>query len=83
MPIYWFYYWGIPELLNKEFIFSNGSVEEICRNLEAMNLKAMHEEAIRSFEKAKEYDYSKLDVERNNFYKAFSLGINNGGKNES
>ncbi len=74
---------GIPELLNKEFIFSNGSVEEICRNLEAMNLKAMHEEAIRSFEKAKEYDYSKLDIERNNFYKAFSLGINNGGKNES
>ncbi|MCP1126095.1 glycosyltransferase family 4 protein [Bacillus sp. 3103sda1] len=73
---------GIPELLNEQFIFSNGSVKEICEKLKKMDKKSMYKEAIRSFEKAKEYDYDKLDIKRKTFYQEFILDFKGGISNE-
>ncbi|USK43968.1 glycosyltransferase family 4 protein [Cytobacillus oceanisediminis] len=62
---------GIPELLNKDFIFKNGAVDEICELLKKMDEKMMLSEAKRSFKKAKEFDKEFLDSKRTNFYKGF------------
>lgn len=62
---------GIPELLNDEFIFNNGAVNEICELLKKFDKKVMVEEAKRSFEKAREYDKTELNEKRNMFFKGF------------
>lgn len=62
---------GIPELLNKEFIFHNGAVSEICEMLKKMDKETMIKEAKRSFKKAKEYDKDLLDERRTAFYMKF------------
>lgn len=62
---------GIPELLNKEFIFRNGAVDEICDLLKKIDKETMIKEAKRSFQKAKEYDKKLLDKKRTTFYKEF------------
>jgi glycosyltransferase involved in cell wall biosynthesis len=66
---------GIPELLNKKFIFHNGAVSEICNLLVQMNKKIMLLEAVRNFEKAKEYDRDLLEEGRKNFFKEFMESI--------
>lgn len=66
---------GIPELLNKQFIFNNGKVNEICNLLKKLDGKIMIEEAKRSFEKVREYDKEKLDKKRNKFYAEFMKNI--------
>lgn len=63
---------GIPELINKKFIFKSGSVDEICTLLKKMDKNTMFEEANRSFEKAKEFDAELLEEQRISFYKQFS-----------
>jgi glycosyltransferase involved in cell wall biosynthesis len=63
---------GIPELLNKDFIFQKGAVDEICALLERLDKETMYEEAIRSFEKAKEFDRDLLERRRTAFYKLFT-----------
>jgi glycosyltransferase involved in cell wall biosynthesis len=62
---------GIPELINKEFIFKNGAVDQICELLKKMDRKIMISEAERSFNKANEYDKAYLDEKRTHFYKEF------------
>lgn len=62
---------GIPELLDKEFIFQNGSIKEICKLLRKMDKQNMLEQAKRSFNKAKEYDKDLLNDKRLSFYKQF------------
>ncbi|WP_432354363.1 glycosyltransferase family 4 protein [Sporosarcina sp. A2] len=62
---------GIPELLNKEFIFKNGSVEEISELLKKVDEKMMLFEAERSFKKANEFNKELLDKKRTNFYLKF------------
>lgn len=66
---------GIPELLNKEFIFNNGLVDQICEMVKKLDQDLMIEEAKRSFEKAKEYNKEFLDKKRVDFYKDFLLNI--------
>lgn len=66
---------GIPELLNKEFIFKNGSVDEICTILKQMDSNILLDEANRSFSKAKEYDKTILDSRRASFYKNFQKAL--------
>ncbi|QWI13766.1 glycosyltransferase family 4 protein [Bacillus mycoides] len=73
---------GIPELLNEKFIFSKGSVKDICEKLEKMDKESMCKEARRSFEKAKEYDYYKLDSKRKAFYQKFILDLKGEISNE-
>lgn len=63
---------GIPELINKDFIFKAGSVDEICTLFKMMNKKIMSEEAYRSFKKAKEFDTKLLETKRITFYKEFA-----------
>lgn len=62
---------GIPELVNKRFLFSIGSVNEISSLLKMLDTKTMLEEANRSFEKAKRYDKKLLEEKRISFYKDF------------
>lgn len=62
---------GIPELLNEDFIFNNGSVNEICKLLKRMDKNMMVKEAIRSFDKAKEFEKDLLDKKRQEFYLEF------------
>lgn len=66
---------GIPELLNKEFTFHGGSVDEICELLKKMDKNSMIEEANRSFEKAKEFDRDILNKKREEFYRNFAKGV--------
>jgi glycosyltransferase involved in cell wall biosynthesis len=62
---------GIPELLNKEFVFKKGSVKELCNLLKRLNKEEMQKEANRNFEKAKEYNKELLDQKRTAFFKEF------------
>lgn len=68
---------GIPELLNPEFVFNRGAVNEICNLLKKMNIESMKHEAMRSFEKANEYDSEELNLKRNIFYKEFAIYAKN------
>ena len=66
---------GIPELLDSDFIFKNGAVDEICRLLENVNKNILLEQADRNFEKAKEYDSLLLDRKRADFLEKFKREI--------
>jgi len=66
---------GIPELIKSEYIFSNGSVSEICKLLKKMDKEEMKKEAKIVFEKAKEYSKELLDKKRFKFYKEFVFSI--------
>lgn len=68
---------GIPELLDKEFIFHNGAVNEICNLLTKMNKSTMLRQANRSFEKSKEFDEKILNKKREDFYVEFSELLKN------
>lgn len=68
---------GIPELLNPEFIFSNGDVNEIARLLTRFNDETLIREAYRSFKKSQEYDKELLDEKRSSFYKSYLLDSTN------
>ncbi|RDI41656.1 glycosyltransferase [Falsibacillus pallidus] len=62
---------GIPELIDENFTFSAGSVDEIYRLLKNTDKNMMLEEACRSFKKAKEFDTKLLENKRLTFYKEF------------
>ncbi|MEK3992339.1 glycosyltransferase [Robertmurraya sp. FSL R5-0851] len=70
---------GIPELVNEDFTFNNGSVSEICKLLKKIDKQTLKKEALRSFEKAKVYENSYLDKRRTSFFEEFieSVGICN------
>ena len=69
---------GIPELLNPEYIFQNGKIDEIYRLIKRISTKnAMIKEAEMNFNKAKEYDKVLLDQTRRTFYKKFAAGVRN------
>lgn len=62
---------GIPELLQKECLFEKGRVSEVeraIRNVLNMDLERI---ATENFEKAKQYEKSKLILKREQFYKIF------------
>ncbi|MFC5703548.1 glycosyltransferase [Cohnella faecalis] len=62
---------GIPELLEKESIFKNGNIGDICGILKKMDQKTMLIQAKINFEKSKEYAKSILDERRIEFFKEF------------
>jgi glycosyltransferase involved in cell wall biosynthesis len=68
---------GIPELVNKELTFNKYRSNEIAKILKRNDKKLMIDEALRSFNKAKEYSSVLLDNRRNQFYMGF---IKNGIK---
>lgn len=64
---------GIPELLKKEFIFSNSkaNIYEICEILEKFNSQSMINQAITNFEESKKYDFRIIEAKRKDFFDKF------------
>ncbi len=68
---------GIPELLNKDYIFNNAAVNEIIILLKKLDKDIMIKEAKRSFSKAQEYNKELLDIKRNTFYTSYIDNVSN------
>ncbi|MNC60551.1 GDP-mannose-dependent alpha-(1-6)-phosphatidylinositol monomannoside mannosyltransferase [compost metagenome] len=66
---------GIPELLEKEFIFNNGNIKEICEILKKMKKETMAAQAEMNYVKSKEFSKDILNERRTKFYNEFSKGI--------
>jgi glycosyltransferase involved in cell wall biosynthesis len=62
---------GIPELINKNFVFKKSSVDGVYELLNNMDTEIMSKEAKRSFDKGKEYTTKILDSKRRDFYDEF------------
>lgn len=66
---------GIPELLDKKYVFRRGNVEDIVRILSNINKDTLKEQALRNFEVAKRYDRDVLNKRRCEFMDLFRKGI--------
>ena len=62
---------GIPELLEKKFIFNKGSSKQLAKILKKIDTEDMIEQSLKNFEKSKDYAKNKLDERRIDFYKNF------------
>lgn len=62
---------GIPELIEKDFIFSKGDVNSIARKLERIDSTKLEKQAIRNFSEARGYDSNILNERRKNFLLEF------------
>jgi glycosyltransferase involved in cell wall biosynthesis len=60
---------GIPELLDREFIFN--TVKEICDILLSLDTDTMIEQAKRNFSESKKYDKASIERHRQLFFKDF------------
>ena len=71
---------GIPELIDKEYIFSNTNrnIEEIVKIISLMNDKEILKKlAIENYKKAKDYDFDVLKARRENIYNDFIIEVRN------
>lgn len=68
---------GIPELIQKEFLFKKGSSEELVHALKRILKRDLGAVATHNFNKAKQYEREKLVLKRQRFYDIF---INNEAK---
>lgn len=68
---------GIPELLEKEFIFSNTSRNkvEICDILKKFNTETMLNQSKRNYSESKKYDKSIIENRRKNFFLDFANNV--------
>ncbi|BCD08156.1 TPA: glycosyltransferase [Bacillus cereus] len=64
---------GIPELLDKEFIFSNtrSNIDEICNILLSFGQNTLIEQAKRNYLESKKYEKSIIESRRTQFFKLF------------
>ena len=62
---------GIPELLEPEYLFKKGSVNEIINILRKVTPESLVSQAKRNFDKAKEYDVNVLNNRRTKFISEF------------
>lgn len=62
---------GIPELLDKKYIFRRGNVNDIVRILSKVDKNTLKEQALRNFEVAKQYDRNLLNRRRCEFMNLF------------
>lgn len=62
---------GIPELLQEEYIFQRGSVDDLTKVLRNSLLSDFKDIAIRNFEKSKEYQIDVLETRRSDIYKKY------------
>ncbi|HHV84019.1 MAG TPA: glycosyltransferase family 4 protein [Tepidanaerobacter syntrophicus] len=64
---------GIPELLEKDCIFNKFDYKELIEIIlkNVPNKEWLKNKSIRNFEKAKEYDKSRIELRRNDFLKDF------------
>lgn len=66
---------GIPELLDKKYIFRRGNVNGIVRILSKVDKNTLKEQALRNFEVAKQYDRDLLNRRRCEFMDLFKKNI--------
>lgn len=62
---------GIPELLSSDCVFDAGNISQICDKLINFTKEKMIKEANNNFDTTKEYELSKLEKRRNDFYDKF------------
>lgn len=62
---------GIPELVQSEFLFRKGSVKEVIDALERLLRSNLKKVAKENFHTASQYERSKLEVKRKQFYDVF------------
>lgn len=66
---------GIPELLDKKYVFRRGNVSDIVRILSKVDKNTLKEQALRNFEVAKQYDRNVLNRRRYEFMDLFEKEI--------
>lgn len=68
---------GIPELLEKDCIFSNTkkNIDEICSILNGFSKEVMEKQAIRNFEEAKKYNREIIEKRRGDFINDFKESL--------
>ena len=71
---------GNPELVDEDCIFKRGDVNDLVRVLKKFMAGNLKERAIKNFEHAKNYQSSKLDERRRNFFRQYCDYVT-GGKN--
>ena len=64
---------GIPELMDDKFIFEKSDEKQLASILIKFDEDKMIEQAKRNFDKAKEYEKSKLEKKRKEFYDDFII----------
>lgn len=62
---------GIPELLDRPFLFDKGNVKQICKIIQSYSKNKMIQQAKRNFKLTKEFNQSNLDKKRKEFYDIF------------
>ena len=66
---------GIPELLAPEFLFPKGNSKRIAMILRRINKDELEKQAVRNYEKAKDYDVRVLNERRATFIEDFAKTI--------
>lgn len=66
---------GIPELIDKKYVFRKGNVDDIVHILSQIDKRALREQALRNFEVAKRYDRDVLNKRRCEFMDLFKKRI--------
>lgn len=66
---------GIPELLDKKYVFRRGNVDDIVCILSKIEKSTLKEQALRNFEVAKQYDQDVLNKRRCEFMDLFKNNI--------
>lgn len=66
---------GIPELLDRDFTFSKGNVNELITLLKGLDELTLEEQAKRNFEESKKYEMNFLDSRRKEFIEKFVTSI--------
>lgn len=62
---------GIPELLEKDFLFPKGNARQLSDILQGINKEVLGKQAYVNFKKATGYDRHIINTRRNNFLKEF------------
>lgn len=68
---------GIHELIEEEFIFDKGNVQQICDIYKGFNKEFKKEQAVKNHESSKRYLKSVLYKRRNEFFEEFIVESNN------
>lgn len=66
---------GIPELLDKAYIFKKGSVKEIVNALMRFDRGEMFKQSKINFEQSKRYEKEVIEARRNEFFKDFARNV--------
>ncbi|NDI34869.1 glycosyltransferase family 4 protein [Chengkuizengella sediminis] len=72
---------GIPELVEEKHIFKKGNCNELSTKINSLlsDKEEMKNQAIRNFNKSRDYYHEKLDMRRNDFlneFKTYSMDVN-------